>query len=93
MTNLNQHQVNYLDMEYFLLKFSLNIESKIKLRGNQFQHCVPSSVDLIRTSTLLKDTKTKKLFLIVQFLSWFYSKVQGLGLPCGKELHSYRRAF
>jgi len=58
MTNLNQHQVNYLDMEYFLLKFSLNIESKIKLRGNQFQHCVPSSVDLIRTSTLLKDTKS-----------------------------------
>ena len=75
MTNLNQHQVNSLEMEYFLLKSSQNINSKIKLRGNQFQHCVPSSVDLIRTSTLLKDTKTKKLFLTSKFLSWFYSKV------------------
>ena len=38
MTNLNQHQVNSLEMEYFLLKSSQNINSKIKLRGNQFQH-------------------------------------------------------
>ena len=74
MTNLNQHQVNYLDMEYFFLKFSLNIESKIKLRGNQFQHCVPSSVDLIRTSTMLKDTKTKNFFSSYNFYLGFIPK-------------------
>ena len=74
MTNLNQHQVNYLGMEYFLLTFSLNIESKIKLRGNQFQHCVPSSVDLIRTSTLLKDTKTKNFFSSYNFYLGFIPK-------------------
>ena len=74
MTNLNQHQVNSLEMEYFLLKSSQNINSKIKLRGNQFQHCVPSSVDLIRTSTLLKDTKTKNFFSSYNFYLGFIPK-------------------